>query len=222
MEQNTDAGVPMTPTIDNNKQKSGTGLKITTAIACIVAICGIGFGIYGMIQSSQKDNQISDLKVQVNEANKAIPTIETPENEATTSNGTTDIIADNTTGEKVDSTKYLYIGPWGIKIAIPDSLKTVNYTYSAQDTLCLSGVKYHEGGMHYFPDFADVRINTPGLACISRVLKDGYSPDDSPLEAYNYIVEGSQALYDESDKDWEVESVQEIKKMLELSNFSKI
>ena len=171
MEQNTDAGVPMTPTIDNNKQKSGTGLKITTAIACIVAICGIGFGIYGMIQSSQKDNQISDLKVQVNEANKAIPTIETPENEATTSNGTTDIIADNTTGEKVDSTKYLYIGPWGIKIAIPDSLKTVNYTYSAQDTLCLSGVKYHEGGMHYFPDFADVRINTPGLHVYLECLR---------------------------------------------------
>ena len=61
MEQNNDAGVPMTPVADS-KQKSGNRLKIITAIACVVAVCGIGFGVYGMTQSSQKDGQISDLK----------------------------------------------------------------------------------------------------------------------------------------------------------------
>jgi len=61
MGQNNDAGVPMTP-VAESKQKSGNGLKIITAIACVVAVCGIGFGIYGMTQSSQKDGQISDLK----------------------------------------------------------------------------------------------------------------------------------------------------------------
>ena len=221
MEENIDASTPIVPAVDN-KQKSGNGLKIAVAIACVVAICGVGFGVYGMMQSAQKDSQISDLKVQIKEADGTITTIETPEIETTTDNGTTVIIADDIASEKIDSTKYLYVGAWGIKIAIPDSLKTVNYTYSAQDTLCLSGVKYYEGGMHYFPEFADVRKNTPGLACVSRTLKDGYSHDDSPLEAYNYIVQGPQALYDEGDKDWEVESVQEIQKMLDISNFSKI
>ena len=221
MEQNTNTGVPITPVIDN-KQKNGNGLKIATAIACVVAVCGIGFGVYEMMQSAQKDSQISDLKVQIKEGDGTITTIQTPEIETTTNDGTTVIITDDIASEKVDSTKYLYVDAWGIKIAIPDSLKTVNYTYSAQDTLCLSGVKYHEGGMHYFPEFADVRKNTPGLACVSRALKDGYSYDDSPLEAYNYIVQGPQAIYDESDKDWEVESVQEIQKMLDISNFSKI
>ena len=61
MEQNTDTGAPVTPTMDD-KQKSGNGLKIATVIACIMAVCGIGFGAYGMMQSSQKDSQISDLK----------------------------------------------------------------------------------------------------------------------------------------------------------------
>ena len=64
MEQNTNTGAPMTPAVDD-KQKSGNGLKIATAIACIVAVCGIGFGVYGIMQSSQKDSQISDLKNQI-------------------------------------------------------------------------------------------------------------------------------------------------------------
>ena len=64
MEQNADTGVPVTPVVEN-KQKSGKGLKIATAIACIVAVCGIGFGVYGMLQSLQKDNQISDLQNQI-------------------------------------------------------------------------------------------------------------------------------------------------------------
>lgn len=221
MEQNTDTGAPMASAADK-KQKSGNGLKIATTIACIVAVCGIGFGIYGMMQSSQKDSQISDLRVQIKEEDGTITTIETPEIETTANNETTVIITDDAISERVDPAKYLYVGAWGVKIAIPDSLKTVNYTYSAQDTLCLSGVKYREGGMHYFPEFADVRKNTPGLVCVSRVLKDGYSSGDSPLEAYDYTVQGPQALYDESDKDWEVESVQEIQKMLDVANFSEI
>jgi hypothetical protein len=64
MEQNADIGAPVVPVVEN-KQKSGNGLKIATAITCVVAVCGIGFGVYGMMQSSQKDNQISDLRTQI-------------------------------------------------------------------------------------------------------------------------------------------------------------
>ena len=53
---------PATPTIDNKKS---SGLKIATAIACIVAVCGISFGIYGMLQNSQKDKEIIDLQNQI-------------------------------------------------------------------------------------------------------------------------------------------------------------
>ena len=64
MEQNSDSGVQVAPMIEN-KQKNGNGLKIATAIACVVAVCGVGFGIYGMMQSLQKDNQIDDLKAKL-------------------------------------------------------------------------------------------------------------------------------------------------------------
>ena len=71
MEQNADAGASMAPTVDN-KQKGGNGLKIATAIACVVAVCGIGFGVYGMIQSFQKDNQISNLNTQIKDLKESI------------------------------------------------------------------------------------------------------------------------------------------------------
>lgn len=75
MEQNTDIGTPVTPTMDD-KQKSGNGLKIATVIACVVAACGIGFGVYGMMQSFQKDNQISDLQVEINDKSAKIDELE--------------------------------------------------------------------------------------------------------------------------------------------------
>ena len=76
MEQNADTGAPVVPVVEN-KQKSGNGLKIATAVACVVTVCGIGFGIYGMLQSSQKDSQISDLKVEINDKSTKIEELET-------------------------------------------------------------------------------------------------------------------------------------------------
>lgn len=75
MEQNANTGAPMTPVVDN-KQKSGNGLKIATAIACIAAICGIGFGVYGIMQVSEKDSQISNLKAQVEELEERVANID--------------------------------------------------------------------------------------------------------------------------------------------------
>lgn len=61
MEQNADTETLKTPVVEKG-QRNGNGLKIATAIACVVAVCGIGFGVYGMVQSSQKDTEITKLK----------------------------------------------------------------------------------------------------------------------------------------------------------------
>ena len=113
MEQNTTTGVPMTP-VEDNKQKSGNGLKIATAIACIVAVCGIGFGVYGIMQSTQKDNQISDLKNQIESLNGKISSLEIDDGE----DGGADNEAkdDPTAVVNGDSKDYIYVGEWGFKI----------------------------------------------------------------------------------------------------------
>ena len=66
MEQNTNTETPMMPVVDN-KQKNSNGLKIATVIACVVAVCGIGFGVYGMIQSSTSNTEIENLKNKITE-----------------------------------------------------------------------------------------------------------------------------------------------------------
>ena len=91
MKQSIDAETPVV----GNQQKSGNGLKIATAIACIVAVCGIRFGVYGMMQGAQKDNQISDLKVQVKDSDGEVTTLETEKIETSDENGTTITIADS-------------------------------------------------------------------------------------------------------------------------------
>lgn len=92
MEQNTTATIPV---MDSGKQKGGKGWKIATVIASVVAVCGIGFGVYGILQSSQKDSQISDLKVQVEDSNGKITILETEKIETTDENGTTVTITDS-------------------------------------------------------------------------------------------------------------------------------
>lgn len=64
MEQNTDAGAPMTSAVENKQKSGGNGLKIATAIACVVAVCGIGFGVFSVIDSSNKSQEISKLKIE--------------------------------------------------------------------------------------------------------------------------------------------------------------
>ncbi len=129
MEHNTETGAPIVPVVDN-KQKSGNSLKIATAIACIVAVCGIGFGIYGMIQNSQKDNQISDLKVQIKDADGTVTTIEAPEIKTTTDDGTTVTITDTAkvSGGPYIENGYFYVPKWGVKFKLSDNL--TNYGYA--------------------------------------------------------------------------------------------
>ena len=72
MSQDATAGM-----MTGGTQKKNTGL-IAGMVACaVLAVGGIAFGVYGMMQSSQKDSQISDLKVQVADKDGTITTLET-------------------------------------------------------------------------------------------------------------------------------------------------
>lgn len=79
------------------KNKNNKGLKIVTIVMSILALAGVGFGIYGMLQSFDKDRQISDLKVQVKNSNGTTTTLKTPEVSTTTEDGTTVTISDSAT-----------------------------------------------------------------------------------------------------------------------------
>ena len=225
MEQNAAATMPV---MDSGKQNDGKGWKIATVIASVVAVCGIGFGVYGMMQSSQKDNQISDLKVQVEDSNGKITTLETEKIETTDGDGTTVTIADSTVKNE-NPEDYIYVGEWDVKIKISDNLSNISYEFLGDGyhrscrTLGLSASTKGDGSK---PSF----VKTGGdkgdyLGYVMRCPKEDFYPygaviniDDS---AYIYYYERIQ--YPITQTDWESESVDAIKDMLtNPDNYSAI
>ena len=217
-----------TPIMESGKQGNGKGLKIVTALACVVAACGIGFGVYGMIQSSQKDNQISDLKVQVKDNNGTITTIETPEIETTTDNGTTVTITD-TVAATENTEDYIYIGEWGTKIKISDELTNISYAYvddNSKDTCGVLMLTASTKGDGSKPDF----VRSSGqvsdyLGAINRCSNEDARPYGTPVDiddpGYTYHYDAIQ--YSITNTDWESESVEAIKNMLtNPDNYSAI
>lgn len=78
MEQTMNQDVS-TSMMTGGAEKKGKGLVAGMVACAILAVGGIAFGAYGMIQNSQKDNQISDLKVQIEDSNGKITALETDE-----------------------------------------------------------------------------------------------------------------------------------------------
>jgi outer membrane murein-binding lipoprotein Lpp len=66
-----------------SKQKDDKVWKISTLVASFIAICGIGFGIYGVISTNsiktsvvEKDNKINDLNTEIENLNSKIEELE--------------------------------------------------------------------------------------------------------------------------------------------------
>ena len=184
-----------TPVMDSNKSSTGKGWKITTAIVSIMAICGVGFGVYGMIQSSQKDNQISDLKTQTENLDNKIADLETKEIEKVDDTITEDVNIPNPTTDH-----YIYIGEWGVKIKIPEELKMISYAfqhykYAGQEDRTSVSVTGTTTDVDVLPDFGDIKKCS--LGAIGR-LKKGTETLPGGLifsdNDYDYYYSGPQAL----------------------------
>lgn len=78
------------------KPASNNGLKIVTIVTSILAICGVGFGIYGMTKGSTTTEKASDFKVEVVDEDGQKSTIES-EKITVTDDGKTITISDSAT-----------------------------------------------------------------------------------------------------------------------------
>ena len=83
MEQN--GNTTTIPMVGSDKKETGKVLKVVIVVTSIIAVCGIGFGVYGVIQNFSKDDQISDLKKQLNGAIAAEPSVDSPSTEGSAS-----------------------------------------------------------------------------------------------------------------------------------------
>ena len=225
MEQNAETDTPMAPAVDS-KQKSGNSLKITTTIACIVAVCGIGFGVYGMMQSSQKDSQISDLKVQIDDLNGKIAALGTGEIKVNDENDAINEIVDST---KENPEDYIYVGEWGIKIKILNELSNISYEYlgDGYHRSCRTlGVSASTKGDGSKPSFVKTGgDNGDYLGYVMRCPKEDFYPYGAVINIddpnYSYYYERIQHYITQTD--WESESVDTVNNMLmNPDNYSAI
>lgn len=210
---------------ENTPKKSGKGMVFGLILCAILAVGGIGFGVWEMMdgetQKSGLNEQINALKTQNNELQEKL--------------STTTTVDTDTDGEVLNTTDYIYVGEWGLKIKIPEGLSTVSYEFSygsGNTKIAVWGVDCSKGGCQAFPEFADVNKNSSmSLGSVSRFSKGTeLSPASAPTlvfsdDEYDYYYYHPQAVYsmNEDEKELEASSTVMIKEMLSnKDNYSKI
>ncbi len=165
-------------------KKESKGMMMGMIMCSVLAIVGIGFGVYGMTRKPEEkpagdianvglETELSNIKQKYAVLQDYIKELEAsgteiPE-EAKTASESGSI-------NDIDyaSNRYIYIGEWGIKIKLPEELSLVTYSYDYSDSktvnkagddasLCISG-----SGDNGLYAFSSVRKASPGLVCIKR------------------------------------------------------
>ncbi len=174
MEQNFDSPAPIVAEEKKTcsceggcKCKKGKkGLIITTVIMAILAVAGCGFGVYGMINSSNKDNEISDLKNRAEtKCDAAENTAETTEEtqQKSTEPATTPTNTVTTPSNTAPYIKkgYFYVPEWGLKFKIPEDLTDVGYS-----------VDYSGGTPGEVLNSKDLQYSIPSIGFTATIKSD--------------------------------------------------
>lgn len=197
-------------------KKSNKGMILGMVLLALLAIGGIGFGVWAYMDgNAQKDNlnsQITDLKAQNAKLLEQI-------------GGDEEIIDEDNLD--ADTAKYIYVGEWGLKIKIPETLNNVSYIVSnwnhentAGTSLCVTGASTGHNGS---PSFVNSMLYGGAYVCLGKNTKSVNEGDGGiwteSVPVGEFYIQGPQAIAgDESDKDWEVESVEIIETMLSDEN----
>ena len=120
---------------ENTPKKSGKGMIFGLVLCAILAVGGIGFGVWAMMDGNTQKNslneQISALKAQNNELQEKLSTTTTTDTD--------------TDSEALNATDYIYVGEWELKIKTPkaDRFGEFSYAFALYD-LYLWGAKTEE------------------------------------------------------------------------------
>ena len=218
---------PAEPTFGNGgsvvEGKGGkkTGWILGIVVLLLIAAGGVGFGVWAYMDgNAQKDalnSQISALKQQNNDLQDKLD------------NGDDTIKDIDTDGNEVNTADYIYVGEWGLKIKIPENLEDVSYYVRNWDedqfagtSLCVSGASTGHSGQ--IPSFVKpVDFNQTLKVCLSKNTKSLSEEDGGEMyqtiPVGQFYIVGPQAIVgDGTDEDWEVESADAIRAMLENEN----
>jgi len=116
---------PNTPPMGMTQKKSGKGMLYGMIIFAILAIGGISFGVWAMLDGNSKvanlEKQVTDLRAQNNKLLEQL---------AESGTADTDIDVDDGSTSSVNPEDYIYVGEWGLKIKKPENWRGSVREYS--------------------------------------------------------------------------------------------
>lgn len=217
-------------TVSNNNNNI---LKVAALVMAFLTLCGIGFGVYELVENNKKNEEKVALEKMVKEKEEIIKEYQFFEKKDSEEIANDEILIIEESSAEGDVQKYIYIGQWGIKIALPDGLSLTGYEYAMKNgysTLLVRGVDCRENGRcQYAPEFS--MDDNFSLGAIIRIHEGG-NPYEGIVErekmftidGYDYYYEHPQSVYSLGDEQqWEVSTVNLIRDMLtNQNNYSKI
>lgn len=206
---------PMSPSKDivfRDKPKKNVGAIIGVIFLILLAAGGAGFGTWAYLSGNEKE---ANLNAKIDDLNAQLAA--KPEVDETVVNVNTD--------SNTNTKEYIYVGEWGIKIKIPDNLEDISYEVKNWDEgnfagthLCVKGATTGHGSQE--PSFVKYNFNESAFVCLGKNTKSISEEDggswNQTYPVGEYYINGPQAIAgDGTDQDWEVESVNALKNMLE-------
>ena len=215
------------------QKKQGGKMGIVAALCAVLAIGGVGFGIYEMIERQNVDKEVSELKVKVSDADGTESEMETEEITVKKADGSTVTISDSAKPSAEDLSNYIYIAQWGLKIKA-EGLGGVSYRFDQEagyQSLALMGADCRSE-CHYTPKFAEPTGDSSYLGWISRYAEgeefDCVASCDEKvftLDGYDYYYAHPQQVMstDKAEQEWEMRSVELIRQIVtNPENYSRI
>ena len=212
---------PKTPPMKTGKmltpEQMTKRFMILSIILGVLAIVGIGLGIYGLIDASNTRDELDTATKNLNNMTQIINKISEETGKPIRT------VAD--VPDYVPMTNYLYLPEWNIKIKLDARLSDLSFTVDEKyrPEICFTG---HETGLTTFPAFADIDKNPTGMGCLMRVKTAEGNSDENGLSfgtnvytygEYSYFYrKDPNFVFSESDveKGLEATAVELIKNML--------
>lgn len=192
--KSVESSKPGSDAVFQSKSKKSHGMLYGMILLAILAAGGIGFGVWAMMdgnsQVAKKDEQIKDLNRQLAEKSQTV----VDDDMTVIDVGTEDNVA-----AAIDAADYIYIGEWGVKIRIPEGLRSeVDYNFSNDDYLEITD---YSGNYTYGQD---IDWNNANLLKISRSVAGAVDFENCMTSCsvlittldgydYSYVMSGSNS-----------------------------
>lgn len=112
--------------VGGSKARNMGAFKIVAILASIVAICGIGFGIFGIVQNSNANARINELESEITSLHEQLEQKTTTDSQGNDTNSNLNANQNNP-DHVVATKKYLEPQGWNIRFAYPEGVTDVQY-----------------------------------------------------------------------------------------------